>query len=215
MVRSRYALVVRMSFTPPENAVKEQEHGFQCCGSVAFEAWRAKTGRSFDDVLRLLGGGSKATLSKWRNSTGVPSAPVAAQLQEISDGAVPCDAWAWWVPTGEPTEAPSPASEKRPVAELPELKGSPAERARVLEQWLESRARSGHGLTLDLDRSVRALLSSIQAQVRAKPIPDLHEHPDWDATITLILGAIAKYPGAAKSVIDAIRAALPTQEEAA
>jgi hypothetical protein len=204
-----------MAFTPPEGATKEQKHGYQCCGSLAFEAWRARTGRSFDDVLRLLGGGSKATLSKWRNSQGVPSAPVAAQLEDISGGDVPSGAWAWWVPTGEPLEAPAPASEKRPVAELPELKGTPAERARTLETWLEARARSGQGLTLDLDRSVRALLSSIHAQHRAKPIPDLHEHPDWDATITLILGAIAKYPGAAKSVIDAIRATLPAQEEAA
>jgi hypothetical protein len=204
-----------MAFTPPEGTTKEQKHGHQCCGSLAFEAWRAKTGRSFDDVLRLLGGGSKATLSKWRNSQGVPSAPVAAQLEELSDGAVPRDSWAWWVPTGEPSETLAPASEKRPVAELPELKGTPAERARTLETWLEARARSGHGLTLDLDRSVRALLSSIHAQHRAKPIPDLHEHPDYEAFISLILGAIGKHPGAAKSVIEAIRSTLPTQEEAA
>jgi hypothetical protein len=109
----------------------------------------------------------------------------------------------------------APASDRRPTVELPELKGSPAERARTLEGWLESRARSGHGLPPDLDRAVGKLLSSIQAQVRAKPIPDLHEHPDWDVIITLVLGAIAKYPGAAKAVIDAIRSTLPAQEEAA
>jgi hypothetical protein len=109
----------------------------------------------------------------------------------------------------------APASEKRPVAELPELKGTPAERARTLETWLEARARSGHGLSLDLDRSVRALLSSIQAQVRAKPIPDLHEHPDWNAFITLVLDAVGKYPGAARAIIDAIRSALPREAEAA
>ena len=205
-----------MPFTPPENATKEQKHGFQCCGSLAFEAWRAKTGRSFDDVLRLLGGGSKATLSKWRNSTGVPSAPVAAQVEDVSGGAVSRDSWAWWVPLEEGTEPTTPPpSEKRPVAELPELKGTPAERARTLETWLEARARSEQGLPLDLHRSVTALLSSINAQRLAKPIPDLHEHPDFEAFFDLILGALAKHPGAAKAVIGALKARLSAESEAA
>jgi hypothetical protein len=109
----------------------------------------------------------------------------------------------------------APESGKRASAELPELKGSPAERARTLETWLESRARSGDGLSLDIDRSVRALLSSIQAQVRAKPIPDLHEHPDFEAFFDLILGALAKHPGAAKAVVGALKARLSTEAEAA
>jgi len=122
-------------------------------------------------------------------------------------------AWERWELLGQ--EESAPGSERRSVAELPELRGTPAERARTLETWLEGRARSGQGLTLDLDRSVRALLSSIQAQVRAKPIPDLHEHPDWDIFVTLVLGALARHPGAAKAVIDAIRATSTAEVEAA
>lgn len=100
------------------------------------------------------------------------------------------------------------------MAELPELTGGPAERLRTLETWLEAHAR-GEGLTPARDKAVRTLIASLEAQRRTKPIPDLHEHPEWDAVITLILSAIAKYPGAAKSVIDAIRSTLPAQEEAA
>ena len=204
-----------MPFTPPENATKEQKSGFQCCGSIAFEAWRARTGRSFDDVLRLLGGGSKATLSKWRNSAGVPSAPTAAQLEEISEGAVSRDSWAWWEPLGDHEEQPvTPVSEKRPVANLPELTGTPAERLRTLETWLESHAR-GEGLTTDRHRAVTTLQCSLQAQVRAKPIPDLHEHPDFEAFFDIVLGALAKHPGAAKAVIGALKARLSTEAEAA
>ena len=108
-----------------------------------------------------------------------------------------------------------PKSERRPVAELPELKGTPAERARTLETWLESRARSGDGLPLDLHRSVTALLSSINAQRLAKPIPDLHEHPDFEAFFDIVLGALAKHPGAAKAVIGALKARVSTEAEAA
>lgn len=165
------------------------------------------------------------TLQNWLDEQKLQQAALAsrcgfhrARITEVLKGREPNEALrkAIYRETGlECFADPAPASEKRPVAELPELKGSPAERARTLETWLEARARSGHGLSLDLDRSVRALLSSIQAQVRAKPIPDLHEHPDWDAFITLILGALTKHPGAAKAVIEAIRAMLPAEAEAA
>lgn len=165
------------------------------------------------------------TLQKWLDEQKVQQAALAtrcgfhrARITELLKGREPSEELrkALHRETGLECFADSaPVSEKRPVAELPELKGTPAERARTLETWLEARARSGHGLSLDLDRSVRALLSSIQAQVRAKPIPDLHEHPDWNAFIDLVLGALAKHPGAAKAVIAAIRATLPQEAEAA
>ncbi len=89
------------------------------------------------------------------------------------------------------------------VANLPELTGTPAERLRTLETWLESHAR-GDGLTTDRHRAVTTLISSLQAQVRAKPIPDLHEHPDWPAVYDLIMRAVARFDGGPKAVIDAI-----------
>jgi hypothetical protein len=130
-----------------------------------------------------------------------PSPQLAAALARVTG----VDAAAWDEP---------PESGKRPAADLPELTGTPAERLRTLETWLESHAR-GDGLTTDRHRAVTTLLSSLQAQVRAKPIPDLHEHPDFEAFFDIVLGALAKHPGAAKAVIGALKARLSTEAEAA
>lgn len=165
------------------------------------------------------------TLQNWLDEQKLQQAALAARcgfhrarITEVLKGREPNEALrkAIFRETGlECFADPAPASEKRPVAELPELKGSPAERARTLETWLEARARSGHGLPPDLHRSVTTLLSSINAQRLAKPIPDLHEHPDFERFFDLILGAVSEYPGAARAIIKAIRGTLPAQEEAA
>jgi hypothetical protein len=123
-------------------------------------------------------------------------------------------AWETWEKLGPDEPAAAPESGPRAV-DLPELTGSPAERLRILEVWLEGRTRSGHGLPLELSRSVAAMRDAIREQRSQKPIPDLHDHPDWDAVITLILGAVAKYPGAARSIIDAIRSAVPDEKDQA
>jgi hypothetical protein len=119
-------------------------------------------------------------------------------------------AWETWELIGS-YEATAPESGPRAV-DLPELTGSPTERLRILEVWLEGRTRSGHGLPLELSRSVAAMRDAIREQRSQKPIPDLHEHPDWEPVVKLILGAVSHYPGAAHSIIDAIRASLPDEK---
>lgn len=131
-----------------------------------------------------------------------PSPQLAAALARVTG--VEVSAW----------DEAAPESAKRPVADLPDLTGPPAERLRTLETWLESHAR-GEGLSTDRHRAVTTLLSSLQAQVRAKPIPDLHEHPDFEAFFDIILGALGKHPGAAKAVITALKARLSMESEAA
>jgi hypothetical protein len=119
-------------------------------------------------------------------------------------------AWETWEKLGHDEPAP-PESGPRTI-DLPELTGSPAERLRTLEGWLEARTRDGVGLSLDLSRAVSGMRDSIREQRAQKPIPDLHEHPDWPPALALILGAVAKHPGAARSIIDAIRDAVADEK---
>lgn len=206
-----------MMAPPTLRSVDPPGRGYTCRGSRLLFEWVQDQGQISvaDEKVGQACGVSRQAARQWRDtSTGSRPRPRYWASIQTTTGIAPEEWETWELLTAEEPQS-EPDSSKRPVAELPELKGSPAERARTLETWLEARARSGHGLSLDIDRSVRALLSSIQAQVRAKPIPDLHEHPDFEAFFDIILGALAKHPGAAKAVIGALKSRLSVESEAA
>lgn len=163
------------------------------------------------------------TLQDWLDSEKVlPSALAArvgchrARITEVIKGHPPNEHLrkALHRETGLACYADEPKSERRPVAELPELVGTPAERLRTLEAWLEGHAR-GEGLTPQREKAVRTLIATLEAQRRTKPIPDLHEHPDWATTIELILDAVESVPGATQAVLGAIRKTIATSAVAA
>lgn len=131
----------------------------------------------------------------------LPSPQLAAALEKVAG--IKSESW---------DEAP-PESGTQAI-DLPTLQGTPVERLRILEAWCEARTRSGAGLPLDLDRSVKGIQASLRAQIAAKPIPALHEHPDWPTAIEAILDAIEPFEGAIAAVLATLRRQSEQQEAA-
>jgi hypothetical protein len=201
----------------PIRSVDCPGHGFTPVGRRLLDAWAKSQPHGVTEACERVAaacGVSRPLVGHWRTE---PHKWPASKYHPgiLASTGIEASNWELWERLGpdEPAAA-SPESGPREVA-LPELTGSPAERLRTLEVWLEGRTRSGHGLPLDLSRSVAAMRDSIREQRSQKPIPDLHEHPDYQAVIALILGAVSKYPGAARSIIEAIRSSQPSEAEAA
>lgn len=160
----------------------------------------------------------RALLSRYLNGHRRPSPKHRRAIERETNGEFSYAAWD--EPLAGERRSEPPASEERPVAEaqLPPLEGTPAERLRTLETWLEGLARSGAGLSTDLHRAVTTMISSLQAQIRAKPLPALHEHPDWARAIEVVLDGVEGLPGGPQAVLEAVRrarASSPEQAEAA
>jgi len=169
----------------------------KCSGSSLLDGWARGHDRGVTVACTELAdhcGVSVALVHLWRRS---PAAERHRQTIEQHTG-VPVLAWIDQTPAAEREREPEPG--------LPVLAGSPQQRLRTLEGWLEELTRMGVGLSTDRNRAVSALLLSLQGQVRAKPIPELEEHPDWPRAVELILQVAEEIlPGGAAAVLAAMK----------
>lgn len=187
--------------------------GYTCVGSRLLDEWARNEphgATEADARVAAACGITRQAVTQWRGGKR-PTAKHWTPIQSVTS--LDPSVWESWEKLG-PDEPEAPAeSSTRPI-DLPTLQGPPVERLRILEAWCEARTRSGVGLPLDLDRSVKGIQASLRAQIAAKPIPALHEHPDWPTAIEAILDAIEPFEGALAAVLATLRRRAAQQEAA-
>lgn len=181
-------------FTPPEGAkrsIRQPNEGWISCGWLAFEAWRLGNAQTYQNVADALAV-TKPAISNWKAGR-LPGEATRKHVELLAD--VPPDAWTWWV-RSEGAADSSPESERRPSAPeaLREL-GTTRDELRATVRSID-RVRAKGGLSPAQEATLLGKrTSALTALARLEERQSLEDHPDFDALLEDIIGAVVDVLG--------------------